>query len=236
MVSLVQSFDEFYGLVDNFLDESDFTGSSSDDGLNDVLSLMLVLLNDFYNDYKYVTTVEVVGDDFKNDLERLRLRLIDAIDNGLNDYISVLKRRYDSEYELGEYDVYEFDDFRDCMHSMIDTMIYQLYYDVVNKARYYDVMMVQFIKDFNMNSNFRRLVNRFKEGFDNNFKAVMSSVERTYLEYVYGEDALFYWVPSGRNTCEWCYMLADMSPQPLSAFPKDHPNGACVLSPLNPIL
>lgn len=229
---LVQSFDEFYGLADNFLDASDFTGMANDYELDSLLSSILVLFMDFYNDHKYDNVDDVMGADFRNSIEKLRLDLITDLDFGVKDYLSHLRSLYDSEYNVEDSSKLVFDDYKPMLDSMVDAMIYQLYYDAYTKAEYYDAMMGDFVKDFNLNSNFRRFVKRFKEGFNNNFQAIKGGVERKFLEFVYGEDHLFYWVPSGRNTCEWCYMLAGLGAMPLKFWPKDHPNGACKLVPI----
>lgn len=229
---LVQSFDEFYELADNFLDASDFTGTADDEELDYLLAIILVLFHDFYDAHKYDNVDDVLGADFKNDIEQLRLDLINDLNFGVEDYVSHLKSLYDSKYNVEDSSKLVFDEYKPVLDSMVDAMIYQLYYDAYAKAQYYSSMMGAFAKDYNLNSNFRRFVERFKKGFNNNFQAIKGGVERKFLEFVYGEDHLFYWVPSGRNTCEWCYMLADMSPLPLKAFPKDHPNGACRLVPI----
>jgi hypothetical protein len=68
----------------------------------------------------------------------------------------------------------------------------------------------------------------------NNAHHVEKVVERDYLTFVYGQEALFRWRCSGINTCAWCYEIEAMGAMPLSWFPVDHINGRCVLIPENP--
>ena len=232
MSILVQSFDEFYDLADNFLEASDFTGNATDENLDKLLAMILVLLQEFYTTHKYDDTTTVMNSSFRNDIERLRLDLINVLGSGVDEYVSYLQSVYALKYVDEDTSGVVFDDYKPVLDSMVDAMIYQLYYDAYGKAVYYESMMGKFAKDYNINSNVRRLVKRLVNGFNNNFQAIHGGVERKFLEFVYGEDHLFYWVPSGVNTCAWCYMLADLGPLPLKEFPKDHPNGNCRLVPI----
>lgn len=237
MASRIQSFDEYYDLVDNFLDSDDFTMSIDDEDRDVFLTTLIVLVEMFYESHKYTSMSEVLDGSFDTELEELRDTLKEKAEGLVEDYITSVKLDKDVEYELPS-DVMEFDD-RVCnvIYSSIDAIINQLRDDATTKAQYYSFFMMlpsTMPVTFNLNSNFRLLVKRFKDGIDFNLQAIRKDIERKYLSFVYGDESLFYWLPSGRNTCAWCYMIAEMGAMPLSAFPPDHPNGACRLVPVNP--
>ena len=87
---------------------------------------------------------------------------------------------------------------------------------------------------FALHSNFRRAVKRLTNVIDYNAQYTENRIARSYLEFVYGQEKLFYWRVSGVNTCPWCYDLEAMGAMPLSWFPVDHPNGNCWLEPVIP--
>lgn len=237
MASRIPSFDEYYELVDNYLDSDDFTVTVNDETREQLITSLIVIIEDFYNSHQYITIDEVLNGSFEDDLEELKTTLKEEANILLNEYISSIQFDQNSKYDIPEGIVETDDRFGDVISSSIDAVTNQLKEDVSTKAHYYSIFMMPQTSTsitFNMNSNFKRFVDRFKDGIDFNFQAVKGTIERNYLSFVYGENALFYWVPSGRNTCAWCYMIADMGAMPLSAFPKDHPNGACQLIPANP--
>lgn len=237
MASRIPSFDEYYELVDNYLDSDDFTVTVNDEERERIITQLIVSIEDFYNTYKYITIDEVLNGSFNKNIEELKTTLKKEANNLLKDYIDKIKLDQYTKYDIPQGIVDVNERFGDVIDSSVDAVINQLKDDVATKAHYYSIFMMPQTSTsltFNMNSNFRRFVDRFKDGIDFNFQAVKGTIERKYLSFVYGENALFYWVPSGRNTCAWCYMIADMGAMPLSAFPKDHPNGACQLIPANP--
>ena len=87
---------------------------------------------------------------------------------------------------------------------------------------------------FSLHADFRRAIRKLSNKISGNAEYVRSRVQRDFLEFVYGQEALFRWVVSGRNTCAWCYAIEAMGAMPLSWFPVDHPNGMCRLVPEKP--
>ena len=237
MANRIPSFDEYYDLVDNYLDSNDFTITVNDEERERIITQLIVIIENFYNTHQYITINEVLNGSFDEDLKELKTTLKQEANNLLEEYITTIKLEQDTQYDIPQGIVEVDDRFGDVIDSSVDAVTNQLRDDVTTKAHYYSIFMMPQTSTsitFNMNSNFKRFVDRFKDGIDFNFQAVKGTVERKYLSFVYGENALFYWVPSGRNTCAWCYMIAGMGAMPLSAFPKDHPNGACQLIPANP--
>ena len=52
-------------------------------------------------------------------------------------------------------------------------------------------------------------------------------------KFVYGEDALFYWVcKMDAKTCAWCRSQARSEPRPIDEWELDHPYGRCNLKPV----
>lgn len=234
MVSEVPSYDEFFGLVNDKLTYSDWVeDKEEDEDIALIINAVLVILQEFYMEHQFDTEAEWVKESLKQEFNGLNKELYDTIMELLDDFIEKQQEKYDSEYGIPanvvDTEIY----FGDVMNSGVDSVVNQLYDEIRNKADFYNSMVIV-AGNFTIEANFRRAVKKLSNIIKNNAHHGEKVIERKYLEFVYGEDALFDWIPSGRNTCEWCYMIADMSPLPLYMLPVDHINGACTIKPHYP--
>ena len=234
MVSEVPSFEEFFGLTNNYLTYSDWVEDKEDDeDIALIINAILVILQEFYNEHKYDTEKEWVKESLKREFNTLNKELYDTALEMIDDYIDKVHEKFNNTYNIpsGTVDAEVY--FDEVINSGIDSVVNQLYDEIKNKADFYNTMILT-TGVFTIEANFRRAIKRLSNIIKNNAHHGEKVVERKYMEFVYGEDALFDWVTSGRNTCEWCYMIESMNPQPLSALPVDHINGGCSIVPHDP--
>ena len=124
-------------------------------------------------------------------------------------------------------------DLEEIIDAGVDSVTDTLYADLKDKATFYKEMAIT-TGMFSLHSNFRRAVRKLSNVVDYNSQYLAKRIDRSYNEFVYGQEALFYWICSGRNTCPWCYSIERESPLPLSMLPIDHPNGHCTIKPVLP--
>ena len=231
MVKEVPSFEEVFGLTNDKLTHSDWVyDKEEDEDIALIINAVLVILQEFYTEHKFDSETEWVKDSLQREFNTLNKELYDAIIELLDDFVEKKQDEYNSKYSIpvGVVDTEIY--FGDVINSGVDMVVDQLYDEIKNKADFY-TSMVLVTGVFTIEANFRRAVNRLSNVIRNNAHHGEKVVERKYLEFVYGEDALFDWIPSGINTCPWCYMVANSCPLPLSALPVDHINGRCSIVP-----
>lgn len=234
MVSEVPSYDEFFGLVNDKLTYSDWVEQKEDNqDIALIINAVLVILQEFYIEHQFDNETEWVKDSLKQEFNSLNKELYDTIMELLDDFIEKQQDKQNSEWGIPANRVDTEIYFGDVINSGVDSVVNQLYDEIKNKADFFNSMVIV-AGNFTIEANFRRAVKRLSNLIKNNAHHGEKVIERKYLEFVYGEDALFDWIPSGRNTCEWCYMIADMSPLPLYMLPVDHINGACTIKPHYP--
>lgn len=234
MVSEVPSFEEFFGLTENGLSYADWVEEKEDDeDIALMINAVLVILQEFYNEHRYDTEKEWVKESLKREFNTLNKELYNTTLEMIDDYIETVHERFNNQYNIPqgrvEAEVY----YDDVINSGIDSVVNQLYDEIKNKADFYNTMILA-TGVFTIEANFRRAIKRLSNIIKNNAHHGEKIVERKYMEFIYGEDALFDWVTSGRNTCEWCYAVESLNPQPLSALPVDHINGGCRIVPHDP--
>ena len=234
MVSEVPSYDEFFGLVNDKLTYSDWVEQKEDNqDIALIINAVLVILQEFYIEHQFDNETEWVKDSLKQEFNSLNKELYDTIMELLDDFVEKQQDKQNSEWGIPANRVDTEIYFGDVINSGVDSVVNQLYDEIKNKADFFNSMVIV-AGNFTIEANFRRAVKRLSNLIKNNAHHGEKVIERKYLEFVYGEDALFDWIPSGRNTCEWCYMIADMSPLPLYMLPVDHINGACTIKPHYP--
>lgn len=232
-VAETPNYEEYYGLLDNDLDDEDFSPNNQDEDIKKMLTIALGLLYDFYIEHKYYSEYNIGSEEFKEEIDELNVQLKEMLIYLFTNYVIDVQNRLDVEYVIPTGTITSDFDLEAVIDSGVDAAISQLYNDLKNKADFYrDVAITTGM--FSLHSNFRRAVKRLTNVIDYNAQYTRNRIERSYLEFVYGQEALFYWKVSGINTCPWCYDLESMGAMPLSWFPVDHPNGRCWLEPVLP--
>ena len=229
----VPTFEEYFGLIDDELDDYDFDSDVDDEEIKKMIILMLSLLEDFYVEHKYYSEYDVLTDKFKKELDDFNTELKESLMILFGKYIATIHQELDVEYGL-PHELVSFDvDIEKVIDAGIDAVTNTLYADLKDKAEFYREMAIT-TGMFSLHSNFRRAIKKLANVVNFNAQHIAKLIERDYLELVYGQEALFDWVCSGINTCAWCYEIEASSPLPLSMLPVDHPNGRCVVKPHNP--
>lgn len=225
--------EEFFGLDDNVLTDDEFEADNSDERIKKMLIIMLGLLEEFYIEHMYDTAYYYASEQFKEDIDEFNQMLKDNWLILFNSYVNDLTTDLDAEWSIPTDTVGVQLELEELVYSGIDSVTNTLYYDLKDKADFYKEMaLVTGI--FSVHANYRRAVKRLTNQIDFKGTHVHKIIKRKYDEFIYGQDALFQWVCSGRNTCNWCYSIEAMGAMPLSWFPLDHINGECVLKPVNP--
>ena len=225
------SYEEFYGLIDNELEDEEFEPDEKDKKIKELLVIALSLLQDFYIEHMYDTEYFIVSEEFQEQLNGLNTHLKELLLSLFSDYVSKVQNELDIQYVIPTGTVESDFDLEKVIDSGVDMVTTQLYSDLKNKADFYrDVAITTGM--FSLHSNFRRAVKRLTDVIRNNAQYTENRITRSYLEFVYGQEKLFYWRVSGINTCAWCYEMEAMGAMPLSWFPVDHPNGRCWLEPV----
>ena len=84
-----------------------------------------------------------------------------------------------------------------------------------------------------MKPNFRRAIKRINDVVGSGLVNAKEKSHREVSKFVYGEDALFYWVcKMDAKTCAWCRSQARSEPRPIDEWELDHPYGRCTLKPV----
>lgn len=224
-VTNIPTYEEFFGIVDNELTDSDFTSKTDDDDINKIIISLLLILQGFYDTHKYYSPSDVLTDDFKSDLDDLREELTSTLLVLMNNYEDKLLADGNIEYVIPDGVVGVDFDLTESLKNGINDIVDQLDSESRSKASFFAVATVA--GSFSLHSNFRRAIKRLTQNVEFNAQFAKKLIDRTFLKFVHGEEALYDWIPSGINTCPWCYMIADRSPMPLSMLPVDHINGRC---------
>lgn len=229
----IPSFEEYYGLIDNELDDEEFEAENKDEKIKEMIAIALSILQEFYLLHKYDTEYYIVSEEFEEDVSDLNTQLKEILFSLFASYTADIQNELDVEYLIPSGTVESNVDLETVINSGVDSVTSTLYSDLKNKADFYkDVAITTGM--FSLHSNFRRAVKKLTNVIDNNAQYASHVIAREYLSFVYGQEKLFYWRVSGVNTCPWCYEMEAMGAMPLSWFPVDHPNGRCWLEPVIP--
>ena len=233
LVHDVPSYEEFYGLIDNEIDDEEFDSDIEDEKIKKMIVIALSLLQEFYISHMYDTEYTILADEFEKEISDFNTQLKDLLISLFATYIGEVQNELDLEYVIPSNHIKTDVDLETVIDSAVDTVTDTLYVDLKNKANFYrDVAITTGM--FSLHANFRRAIKRLSNHIDYNAQYTMNRITREYQSFVYGQEALFYWRVSGRNTCAWCYEMEAMGAMPLSWFPVDHPNGHCWLVPVLP--
>lgn len=233
LVHDVPSYEEFYGLIDNEIDDEEFDSDIEDEKIKKMIVIALSLLQEFYISHMYDTEYTILADEFEKEISDFNTQLKDLLISLFATYIGEVQNELDLEYVIPSNHIKTDVDLETVIDSAVDTVTDTLYVDLKNKANFYrDVAITTGM--FSLHANFRRAIKRLSNHIDYNAQYTRNRITREYQSFVYGQEALFYWRVSGRNTCAWCYEMEAMGAMPLSWFPVDHPNGHCWLVPVLP--
>lgn len=229
----VPTHEEFFGLIDNLIEDDEFEPANDDEEVRKMIVVMLALLQEFYILHMYDEAYYFAGEQFQDDINRFNDELKDNLLVLFTSFINSITTELDAKWVIPTDTVKIQLELREIIDSGIDSVTNTLYYDLKDKADFYTVLS-ETTGTFSPHGNFRRAIKRLTNQVDFKGHHIRKVIERKYDEFVYGQEALFYWRCSGINTCAWCYEIESMGAMPLSWFPIDHINGRCVLQPVNP--
>lgn len=219
--------DEFYK-VDGKLDFS--ANSSYDSDEIYVILLCLAYLEEYYTRYNQMTASELL-DVVSQDMDTLKSDLLKVISD---DGVKSVDEIFDGllmEYNIPE-DVVKPDYNKEVMIAGIDALVNQLRDDLIAKATF----NLHSLNDglFDVSPNFKRAISRINDVVGTGLVHAKEKSGRNIFKFVYGEDALFYWVcRNDARTCSWCRSQARSEPRPIDEWELDHPYGRCTLKPVN---
>lgn len=229
----VPTHEEFFGLTDNILEDSEFEVDNDDEDVKKMILIMLGLMEEFYILHMYDEAYYYASEQFKEDIDTFNQELKDNLMVLFSSFIATLATEYDIAYQIPANTVKVPIELAELINSGIDSVTAMLYYDLKDKADFYTELSLT-TGAFSPHSNFRRAIKKLVNQVDFKGHHIRKIMERKYQEFVYGQEALFTWHCSGINTCAWCYEIEAKGAMPLSWFPIDHINGRCKLKPVNP--
>ncbi|MEE1227185.1 MAG: hypothetical protein UHM08_08810 [Bacteroidales bacterium] len=234
----IPSYEEFFGLVDNIIEDDEFNPKHDDEDVQKLLVIVLGLLQEFYIEYMYANEYDIASEEFKEKIDKFNDELQDSLAILLAEYVENVNFELSLQYNMPlvtlEKEMLDLKrDIELGVRSSVDAVTKTLYYDLKDKADFYKEMTLT-TGVFSPHSNFRRAIKKLTNAVDFKTHYAKARADRVYLEFVYGQEALFVWNVTGVNTCAWCYEMASMGAMPLSWFPIDHINGRCWLTPVNP--
>ena len=233
MVKQIQTTDEYYDLYDNDEDLLEVFSApnyyDTDEQL--VLIAVLMLLEQRYRLLQSMSPSQVV-DEVESIMDSLLVELDDVaythseshikayFDSLLDDY-SIPQDYVDMDYTM-----------LDLMTDSIDNLVSQLHGEIKVKAKFFRDNMSK--DSFNVLPNFKRAVSKLIDAVGNNLIHGKEKSKRNVYRFVYGKDKLYYWLTANDDkVCSWCLMQQSLPPRTIDEMPLDHPNGRCVLEPID---
>ena len=237
-VSEIPSYEEYFGLVNNIITDDEFSPDHDDEEVKKILIIVLSLLQEFYIEYMYASEYDIASEAFKDSINEFNADLNESLMILLTDYVEnkcfELSMQYDIPLDTLEKEMLHLKtDIEESIASSVNAITETLYYDLMDKAEFYKDMALT-TGLFSLHANFRRAIRKLTNAVEFKTHYAKARVERHYMEFIYGQEALFTWNVTGVNTCAWCYEMASMGAMPLSWFPVDHINGRCWLEPVYP--
>lgn len=228
MVQTNQSTDEYY-LTD--YTPPDFSANSSYDSDEQFVILMcLAILEAYYEQYNNQSPTDLLKtitedmDTFKESLSSEGMKYIeDAVNEKFNEELN--------EYQIPENTILP--DYNSLVIlAGIDALVNQLRDDLRAKAIYYANNLSN--SPFSVKPNFERAIKRINDVIGTGLINAKEKSHRNVSKFVYGENALFYWVcMMDAKTCAWCRSQAKSDPRPIDEWELDHPYGRCTLKPVS---
>jgi hypothetical protein len=236
MVTEIPTNEELLGWIDeNF--ESDTADvdeeMTSDEQL--MYIALYVILTQLYTDFEH-KSVDYVLEKFPSAVTKAGEKLLHNSRTELTRIIETHRVTVLKEFNIHERVIpqvkldYNMKGTFNTLQSSVKATINQLKDDIQTKALAVKEKMAE-AKNFNLKSNFKRAIRRTKNFVKFNVQFAKQKVTRAAQKMRYGKNMLYYWVVSGRRTCQQCYALARLPPRLIGDWPYDHPNGACVLVP-----
>ena len=228
----IPTHEEYNGLDDNYLEDEEFEPNEEDEKKKKMLAILMALFQEFYILHMYDLEFYFSSEMFEEDIAQFNTNLKDNLMVLFKEYVDELTTELAVQWNIPVNTVDVAIDLEELVNSGIDSVTQSLYFELKDKADYYRVMDTS--GKFVPHSNFRRALKRLANQVDYKAQSIEKQIDRKYTEFVYGQEALFYWRCTGINTCAWCYEIEAMGAMPLSWFPVDHVNGRCWLEPVLP--
>ena len=228
MVQTNQTTDEYY-LTD--YTPPDFTANSSYGSDEQFAILMcLALLEYYYENYNNQSPDEVLKT-ITEDMDSLKESLSSEGMKYVEDAVDTVFNKELEDYQIPENTISPEYNYL-VIVAGIDALVNQLRDDLKAKAIYYANNLSN--SPFNVKPNFERAIKRINDVVGTGLINAKELSHRNVSKFVYGSDALFYWVcKNDAKTCSWCRSQARSDPRPIDEWELDHPYGRCTLKPVN---
>ena len=235
MVKQIQEIDEYYHQEDEDDDPYAIFYApdyyTTDEQL--VIVAVLMLLEQRYRVMKSMTPQRVL-DEIEDLMTSLNNELKSTATTKVQEHTQKFlnKTLMDYSIPLGYLDIDT--SMIEIMEDSIDGLVNQLGDELKVKSKFF---IDNLSKDtFNILPNFKRAVKKVVDAVGNNLIYSKEKTNRKVLEFVYGEDKLYYWITAGDDkVCEWCRIQESLPPRVLREIPLDHPHGRCEKEPIDNI-
>ena len=230
MVKQFQTIEEYYDGEDD--DLFFYPPSTKDDDEQLVLLACLLILERYFNQLQSMTP-EAILDEIDEKMESLRSELyetaITKVDSTVwESFMDELIQWNIPIFGKVTQDTSMYESIRVSINSLTN----QLRDEIVTKATFFKDNMSK--DDFTIAPNFKRAIKKVNDAVGNNLQYSKEKSHRKILKFVYGDDKLYRWYSAHLpNTCEWCLMQEKKKPRKIDEWELDHPNGHCVLDPVD---
>jgi hypothetical protein len=160
-VSEFPSPEEFFGLVDNYLDDEDLDPKEDDEEIKRIIAVVLAKLEEFYLEFQFSDEYEIASENFKYEMDSFNDDLKELLVTLFSSYVLEVQRIQDIEYVLPTGIVETTIDIVPVLESGVDSVTATLYADLKNKADFYKELATTTGK-FSVHSNFRRAVKKLR--------------------------------------------------------------------------
>ena len=86
-VSESPSYEEFFGLVDNEIDDDEFDSDNDDERIKKMIAIALSLLQEFYIAHMYDTEYIILSDEFEKEIGEFNTQMKDLLLSLFDTYI-----------------------------------------------------------------------------------------------------------------------------------------------------
>ena len=99
-VNEIPSYEEFFGLIDNYLDDEDLEVKEDDDKIKKMIAIALAMLEEFYLEFQFSDEYEIASENFKFEMDSFNSNLKELLVTLFTSYILEVQKTQDIEYVL----------------------------------------------------------------------------------------------------------------------------------------
>ena len=155
----VPSHEEYFGLIENYIDDDEFEPQNKDKTIERMVIIILSLLQEFYILHMYDEEYYFASEQFKEDIDKFNSELKDNLIVLFASYLEELKTDYDVEWKIPSDEIKLDLDLEEVIESSVNSVTDTLYSDLKDKADFYKLVAIT-TGMFSPHANFRRALKK----------------------------------------------------------------------------